>query len=258
MTTYYDILGVDETATQSDIKRAYRKLAKELHPDQNPDHNDDRMKDINAAYDTLKNEVKRQKYDASLRSPQNMYGDFPNASHLQTTIGVPIDIMINGGKISAPVRIPTDMSMSPFGMIGFGYTTKMVDVEILPETPVGHGITLSPDEHGLDGVGQLVIQIMPAPPDSDKYKLAGYDIHYRMSLSAIDALLGTRADIDLPTGESIRLTIPEKTQGGQVIRVPNKGLFMQGNNRGDVFVVVSLTLPDVTDSQLETLKGIFR
>lgn len=63
MRDYYEILGVTKTATQEEIKKAYRKLAKELHPDRNPDEAE-RMSEVNQAYDCLGDEEKRENYDA--------------------------------------------------------------------------------------------------------------------------------------------------------------------------------------------------
>jgi molecular chaperone DnaJ len=59
---YYKVLGVPETATDKEIRRAYRKLAKEHHPDSNPGH-EDRFKEISAAYDVLSDDEKRKSYD---------------------------------------------------------------------------------------------------------------------------------------------------------------------------------------------------
>src|SRR3954453_945903 len=59
---YYKVLGVPETATDKEIRRAYRKLAKDHHPDTNPGH-EERFKDISAAYDVLSDAEKRSAYD---------------------------------------------------------------------------------------------------------------------------------------------------------------------------------------------------
>src|SRR5881275_2844140 len=59
---YYKVLGVPETATEKEIRRAYRKLAKEHHPDSNPGH-EERFKEISAAYDVLSDDEKRKAYD---------------------------------------------------------------------------------------------------------------------------------------------------------------------------------------------------
>src|SRR5262245_1316126 len=62
---YYEVLGVPESAPQKDITKAYRKLARQYHPDANPDDKkaEERFKDISAAYDVLGDEAKRKEYD---------------------------------------------------------------------------------------------------------------------------------------------------------------------------------------------------
>jgi molecular chaperone DnaJ len=68
MNNYYEILGVSKDATQEEIKKAYRKLAIQYHPDKNPEEGD-KFKDISRAYDTIGDETKRKQYDAQLNNP---------------------------------------------------------------------------------------------------------------------------------------------------------------------------------------------
>lgn len=81
---FYKILGIERTASQDDIKKAYRKAALENHPDRNPDkaNADSRIKEINAAYETLGDEKKRKEYDLQGRSPFGANGGcFKNGGH---------------------------------------------------------------------------------------------------------------------------------------------------------------------------------
>jgi len=71
---YYDILGVKETASQDDIKKSYRKLAKENHPDAGG--NEDKFKKISEAYDTLSDDQKRRMYDQRRTNPFGGNGGF--------------------------------------------------------------------------------------------------------------------------------------------------------------------------------------
>ena len=90
--SYYDILGVPDTATQDEIKKAYRKLARKLHPDVNNDPKEqERFKDITNAYEVLSDENKRKEYDSYGKFSQNNYhanfnNDFFNVNDIFETI----------------------------------------------------------------------------------------------------------------------------------------------------------------------------
>jgi len=74
---HYDVLGVSRDSSADEIKRAYRKLARELHPDVNPDpHTQEKFKEVTAAYETLSDPQKRQMYD----SGGSGFGGFGGAS----------------------------------------------------------------------------------------------------------------------------------------------------------------------------------
>src|SRR6185503_13325355 len=91
---YYKTLGVGRTATEAELKSAYRKLAKQFHPDKNPGDNkaEEKFKEINEAYEVLSDSVKRQKYDALGSSYQRYQqhggsGDFDWAPWTSSTRG---------------------------------------------------------------------------------------------------------------------------------------------------------------------------
>ena len=73
MNNYYEILGVSKDASQEDIKKAYRKLSLEFHPDRNP-NGEDKFKEISSAYNVVGDKDKRKEYDAQLNNPFGRMG----------------------------------------------------------------------------------------------------------------------------------------------------------------------------------------
>ena len=118
MADHYQLLGVDRGASQDEIKRAYRKLAREMHPDVNPDPKvQDRFKEITAAYEILSDPEKRNSYD---RGGSDFVGGFGGFSDI-------MDAFFGGGNSRGPrprmrqgqdalIRVSIDLSEACFGV----------------------------------------------------------------------------------------------------------------------------------------------
>src|SRR3972149_3324838 len=97
---YYEVLGVDRNSTQKQIKDAYRRLARKLHPDVNPDTSAaDQFKEVGEAYSVLSNEEKRAQYDrfghaAFQGMPSGGAGGFPGGMHIDLE-----DLFGGGGRM---------------------------------------------------------------------------------------------------------------------------------------------------------------
>ena len=105
--SYYDVLDVERTASQTDIKRAFRKLAKKYHPDTNPGHSQasaKRLKQVMAAYRVLSNERERARYDVLLQtSPE--FGDpapFAKGNTVSERVREKLDDLLSGEGLRAP------------------------------------------------------------------------------------------------------------------------------------------------------------
>lgn len=208
---YYDILGVTRSASQDEIKRAYRKLAKQHHPDQNKGDKDSeaRFKEAQEAYAVLSDKDKREKYDRFGHAGPGFPGGAPGGGGggytWSTSHGEPIDI----GDLA--------------DMFDFSSFTG------------GGGRGGSPFE-GVFSRGRKAPRKPPAPAP---------DVEYPVSLTFERAIRGTKLELELKAeghrSQRISVTIPEGVRDGQKIRVRGKGTPGRGNQPpGDLYVVVSV------------------
>jgi curved DNA-binding protein len=265
----YDTLGIKPSATADEIKKAWREKAKEFHPD-NGDGDEEKMKEVNLAYDTLKNPQKKAEFDNPSRGNFNPFGDggpFAHARHsgmgdhvhqsenIHLPIGVSLKVMIFGGTITVPVQIPS-IQRTPHGFVSMTMHVTNVTVTIDPKTPIGHQIIITPAQLNKNNVGNVVLQIFPETSSTNKFQTDGGNIIIPIEVNVFDAINGNKADIELPTGERVSVSLPKNTKPNQTIRITNKGLYVSKDTRADVFFIINITVPDLTDEQIEQINNI--
>lgn len=284
----YDVLGVAKSATAEEIKKAYRAKAKELHPDQHGG-DDSKFKELGQAYEILKDDEKRELYDhtgSADPQPQQRPDDFGRhwtwqryqgnpfndpfmsarrsgmgdpgnraPQNIQSDAAVPLDKMIQGGEVIFYVQAP-EVQGTQGGFVQFHMQTHQVKVTLDPDTPVGKQIVLEPSQHGIAGLNRMTIRLFPETRGGANYRIEQLDIHIALSLDAFDALLRRPVEVNLPTGEQVRVQIPPNTNTGKVIRLSGKGLRDVGGNRGDIYFVVGLSLPSISDEQKAQISQI--
>ncbi len=213
----YEALGVKKTATDAEIKKAYRKIAKESHPDLNPDDKEAeaRFKAASAAYDLLKDPEQRARFDrgeidaqGQERPERHFYRDFAGAE------GNPYQ----AGR----------------GFEGFGgIDPEDLFADILRQRAQGgaHGFGGGfGDEYGRDFGGARTT-----------FKARGPDMRYSMEVPFMDAVKGATTRITLPTGGTLDVKIPEGTKDGQTIRLRGKGgPGIGGGPAGDAYVTIGV------------------
>jgi DnaJ-class molecular chaperone len=179
----YSVLGVAKTATPEDVTKAYRKLAKKLHPDLNPGDKaaEEKFKKITAAYDIIGDEEKRGRYD---RGEIDASGQERPQQHYYREYA--------GGEDGARYR-----SAAGFEDIG-AFSDLFGD--------------LFGERGGMRGGGR-----------GRRFSMRGPDAQYRLDVDFLDAVNGTKTRITLPDGGTLDVTIPAGVTDGQVLRLKGKG-----------------------------------
>jgi curved DNA-binding protein len=284
---YYQILGVPRTATQADIKKAYRRLARELHPDRNPGdaEAERRFKDANEAHTVLSDPEKRSRYD-QLGPDWQQYasgGPAANAGEWSSAFGgAP-----GGMRWTVHTADAGDLGdlggFSDFFSTFFGQATAGPSIRPMPQAQATGvvDVTLAEVAHGtertvaLDG-RRLQVKIPPGVADGAKIALRdqgvvltvrvqpdqrftrhGADLATDLPLRLSEALLGGEVPVPTPTGR-VNLRIRPNTQNGQVITLRGKGLPKRGHpdQRGDLLVTVRAVLPHLDEPAREEF-GVF-
>lgn len=273
MNNYYETLNLNESASAEDIKRAYRKMAMESHPDRGGDP--ERFKNISAAYETLSDPNKRQEYDFQRQNPgHNPFGGFqggPQHQHFNFSFGpggINIDELFSQFQGGGFRRQPKNRDIQITLTIDFASTlteqTKVVNVQSPGRTET-HRITIP---RGIENGSTIQFSGQgdhsnPSLPRGDLYVVVQYEHHpnfqlnpnYSLStslkISAFDAILGTVKRVIAVNGTAIDLTVPPATAHGTVFKVRGHGLYMPNTSiRSDMMVHVEVEIPQINDPKL--------
>ena len=254
---YYAVLGVDKKADGATIKKKYRQLARELHPDKTKGDKklEDRFKEVSEAYDILSDDKKRAEYDqareafksGAFRQGANQYGgDFSDLFN-----GGDIFSQIFGGR-SGP-RKGADLQSSVTISFRDAVFGKQIDISKGLTVRIPAGISdggkvrvKGRGEPGEAGPGDLyvIVSVVPHPIFSRK----GENIHVTVPVSFTEAALG--ADIPVPTleGDEVKVRIAPGTQNGKTFRVKGRGV-KKGVNSGDLMVTIEVQVPQRVDGK---------
>ncbi|MEO0556589.1 MAG: J domain-containing protein [Bacteroidota bacterium] len=218
---YYSVLGVEEDASAKEIKTAYRQLARDLHPDRNPDNPEaeEKFKAVQEAYETLGDETKRTSYDRARRNP---FG---------STFG--------GGAFGGG---------SPFGSEG-GRVYRAPDGTYVRVDAQGAGPGFGGEDEyvfgGGGGLGGIFDQMFGGGGGPEPRTRGGRDVDATLRLSFEEALEGGPNEFRTSAGETVRVTIPKGVRNGFKIRLRGKGDPAPGGRGepGDLYVTFQVT-PD--------------
>ena len=274
----YQTLGVKKDASQDDIQKAYRRLAKKLHPDLNPGNElaEERFKEVSQAYDLLGDPGKRARFDrgeidasGAERPRQRYYRDFAEgASSYASDSGFAdfgaddflSEIFGRQARGNLRMRGQDVHYRLPLGFLdaingGKQQLTlpdgSVLDVAIPPGTRDGQILGLrGKGRPGIGGgpPGDALIEIEVRPHHIFTRK--GDDIHVELPISLKEAVLGGKVSVPTPSG-AVTMTVPKWSNTGTVLRLKGQGAPKPGGGRGDEYVALKVMLPERPDPELE-------
>ena len=293
---YYKILGVEKSSSQADIKKKYRSLAKQYHPDKNKDNKEaeGRFKEISEAYEVLGDEEKRKKYDqlgANWKQYQQgaggpgrgqYYGGQPGGGFGGYTSEDPSDIFGSGfsdffeqffgGGTSGFRRPRSQKGQNYEGEMlitlqeAYTGTSRLITLEnqqlrITTKPGVADGQVLKIKGKGGAASGggtpgDLFLSVKIEPHPAFERK--GNDLYTTLKLDMFTAILGGDAQVNTLNGQ-IRLKIPAGTQNGKTLRLRGKGMpvYNKPDQFGDLYVQIEVTLPaHLTAEEREQLEKL--
>ncbi len=267
---YYQVLGVEPSAGEAELKTAYRRLAKKYHPDVSKEPGaEDRFKAINEAYEVLRDPAKRKGYD-QLRAqgyrpgdefqPPPGFGGAPGFDHEEIFAGGaggfsdffeslfgrarpgqggagPRARQAPAGDTRARLEIPLELAYRG-GEQRITVAGKTLDVKIPPGVQPGQVIRLAKQGQGR---GDLLLEVAYAP--HAQFEVDGRNVLHVLSLMPWEAALGATRSV--PTlGGAVELKIPADSDAGRKLRLRGRGL--PGTPPGDQIVEIEVRAPRAT------------
>lgn len=269
MTDLYQVLGVPRDASADAIKKAFRKLAKEHHPDRNPDDRagaERKFKEVSAAYEVLSDPQKRAAYDEfgaealqagfdperarafrAGRGGVRMDGSFSMDDLIEQLFG---HGGFGGGPMPRAPRGPrpirADLAVD-FRTAALGGERELrfedgqtLKVRIPPGVRDGETIRLAKAAPGGADLG-LTLHVGEHP----LFRRDGEDLYVTVPITVGEAVLGAKVTVPTLDG-TVELTVPAGTQPGRKLRLRGKGVARR-HHRGDLYVEIAVPLPSHAD-----------
>ncbi len=255
MKNHYETLGVNRTATTDEIKRAYRKLASQHHPDK--DSGDKAIfQEIQAAYAVLSDDQKRAVYD----NPQSHFSGFGGNqggafdfdsifSIFGTRFHHPQQQRAQQARMSLWITLE-DVALGGKRTISVGTQHGTMAVEIEIPQGINDGDAVQYSGIGPGGVDLIIsYRIHPNP----RWARQGLNLTTEQVVTIWDLILGCDLPVRDILGNSLSLTIPPSTQPGTTLRLKGRGLPQRNGPTGDLLVRIQARIPDTISPELTDL-----
>jgi curved DNA-binding protein len=283
---YYTVLGINKTASQDEVKKAFRKEAKLSHPDANPNNPaaEARFKELNEAYEVLGDPEKRKQYDmfgSGFQGAQGFGGQgFGGSGSYQTNINVEdleeiIGSMFGGGGFRTGGFGADNNPFSQRSQKGqdieqkvtislkeaFEGTQRVLSKEgrqVMFNIPAGAStgtkVRLKGEGHpGAGEAGDLYV-VVQVDETGSNFKREGDDLHVDVQVDCFTAMLGGAADIPTMAGD-VKLKNPAGTQAGRKFRLTGKGMPIRQKKgqSGDLYAHVQISVPTALSDEQRKL-----
>jgi len=288
---YYKTLGVERSASDEDIRKAYRKLARKFHPDVSKEKNaEEQFKALGEAYEVLKDKEKRAAYDRlgthrpgqDFRPPPGWEQQFGRSGGFRSEDLDGLDLgdlfggLFGGGgagragagagrsRARAAPRAPVEADVTISLDEAFNGTERTFQISSgdgtqypvtvrIPKGAIG-GTRMRVPTRGVAGDIVLNIKIAAHP----LYAIDGRDLQVDLPLSASEAALGTTVEVQTPAG-AVRLKVKPGTSSGQRLRLTGRGLPNPSGAPGDLFALVLVKVPaELTEAEREAYEQLAR
>ncbi|MGO4478563.1 DnaJ C-terminal domain-containing protein [Massilia sp. 2TAF26] len=287
---YYQTLGVERTASADDIKKAYRKLVRQYHPDVSK-HKDatEKTKEINEAYEVLGDAEKRAAYDALGQAPRQgqgfqpppdwgrQYGQYDFGNEGGSAEDIFADLFAHMGRgrshrggagagmggggfqmrgedIHAAISIDLrDAYQGATRTIGLraGQQEKTLSVNIPKGVTPGQQLRLAGQGHpGIGGGGPGDLYLEIQFNPDARYRVEGSSVYQNVPVAPWEAALGAGISVPTPSG-AVEVTVPPGSQSGRKLRLKGRGI--PSSQPGDLYLILDVVLPPATSQRAREL-----
>jgi len=262
---YYNILGVDRNASESDLKKAYKKLSMQHHPDRTGG-DDSRFKQINEAYSTLKDPQKRQQYDnpqpqgfgpngfQGMGGFEDLFSQFGfrhPQQRQQRNQDVALNYSLEFKEVFTGVGVNIQYNL-PSGRTGY------LDAAIPPGVQNGSTVKFAGlGDDSISGLpnGNLILKVKIRRDPI--WQRDGNNIHAIRQINVLDFIVGTIIEVVTPINRKFSLTVPAGTKPGTTFSITGHGIPDVHTKRlGNIHIKLDAKMPILNEQEMNQIKDI--